>query len=111
MCLWKMTPSVNRKFGLFAIFFQKNRINIVNLLILFNFYNYFSCGVFGPKRKKEFGRVHDRFGALFDLLKREKRLSGGTVREADVFTTEHPLSTQGGRRELGRKGLLFPMGR
>lgn len=37
MCLWKMTPSVNRKFAFFAIFFEKSVIAIFNILILFIF--------------------------------------------------------------------------
>lgn len=37
MCLWKMPPSVNRKFALFAIFFEKSARVIFNMLILFVF--------------------------------------------------------------------------
>ena len=37
MCLWKMPPSVNRKFALFAIFFEKSARVIFNILILFIF--------------------------------------------------------------------------
>ena len=37
MCLWKMPPSVNRKFALFAIFFEKSVRLIFNMLILFVF--------------------------------------------------------------------------
>lgn len=37
MCLWKMPPSVNRKFALFAIFFEKSAGFVVNMLILLIF--------------------------------------------------------------------------
>lgn len=45
MCLWKMPPSVNRKFRLFAIFFEKNRYDSYNYLIKMYFYCFCRYGI------------------------------------------------------------------
>ncbi|WP_294485479.1 hypothetical protein [uncultured Mailhella sp.] len=79
MCLWKMPPSVNRKFALFAIFFEKSAMIIFNILILFIFI------VFMQKAaEKRHGRLFGR--GLFD------------VGPCGLWTVEAGASEEPGRR-------------
>lgn len=108
MCLWKMPPSVNRKFALFAIFFEKSVGFVFNILILFIFIVFMqnlpqSCtagfssagfwvagaATFGPSRRA-----------------RHERRAGGVQMRNSSAERSRPLGGSGGKSAFFRTGVL-----
>ena len=113
MCLWKMPPSVNRKFALFAIKKEKSVGLVFNLLILFIFIIFMqnlpqSCtaglpaagfwvagaATFGPSRRA-----------------RHERRAGGVQMRNSSAERSRPRGGSGGKSASSRKGVFAFHGR
>ena len=106
MCLWKMPPSVNRKFAFFAIFFEKSVIAIFNILILFIFI------VFMQKAaEKRHGRLFGR--GLLDVGPhglRTVEAGAPECRAGSVLTRNRSAERLRPRGGSGGKGAFFRTG-